>query len=116
VFVRNGIGVYANKFIEGLTLFSSAPIPQTATDGLARREDLDGLDCSWAYITNAFVTRAVSNTRLKVFEPEAMKTRDVPKLAAVPVGIAEHEAVQFSGEIPAFAPAGRSSSLQPRDG
>ncbi|HTE05099.1 MAG TPA: LnmK family bifunctional acyltransferase/decarboxylase [Planctomycetota bacterium] len=104
VHVRNGISVYANKFIEGLTLFSGAPIPAGATEDITGCADLARADCPSAYLTNAFVTRMAGNTRLKVFEPSTMKTRDVPRAKSVPPGIAEHEVVQFTGQVPDDGP------------
>lgn len=114
VFVRNGVSVYANRFIEGMSVFSASPIPPSVTDAITRREDLGRLELPSAYLTNAFVTRRGSNSRLKVFEPAAMKERDVPRMTSVPTGISEHEAVQFSGHVPAFGPEERWSPLRVR--
>ena len=112
VHVRNGISVYANKFIEGLTVFSSAPIPASATEGVSRCADLDGLAYPSAYLTNAFVARMGGNSRLKVFEPSTMKSRDVPRTTSIPPGIAEHEAVLFSGNVPDPGPAASWAPLR----
>jgi probable biosynthetic protein (TIGR04098 family) len=112
VHVRNGISVYANKFIEGLTLFSTTPIPASATEGLTRCSDLDRVAFPSAYLTNAFVARQAGNSRLKVFEPATMKSRDVPRTNSIPPGIAEHEAVQFSGHVPDLGPAGSWTPLR----
>ena len=48
-------------------------------------------------MTNAFVARAGSNSRLRVFEPLGMDTASFPGLAAPPSGIAEHQVVQARG-------------------
>lgn len=102
VHVRNGVQVYANKFIEGLSVFSTSEIPPAIAETVASRADLERSGLPWAYITNAFVTRAAGNSRLKVFEPAGMSTRDVPKMTVLPTGMAEHEGVQFTGKIPEF--------------
>ena len=48
-------------------------------------------------MTNAFVARAGSNSRLRVFEPEGMDAAAFPSLSTPPSGIAEHQVVQGKG-------------------
>ncbi|PWT89947.1 MAG: hypothetical protein C5B54_08090 [Acidobacteria bacterium] len=115
VFIKNGVSVYAKKFIEGFSVFSTSAIAEDSVKTISKREDLLQSDHSWAYLTNAFVTRAAGNSRLKVFEPQAMKTRDIPAADALPAGIAEHEKVQFNGKIDGFAQAEQHITLPVRN-
>jgi probable biosynthetic protein (TIGR04098 family) len=105
VYVKNGVTVYAKKFIEGFSVFGASPIAGETVANISKREDLLQSEYSWAYLTNAFVTRAAGNSKLKVFEPQAMKTREIPAVDVLPAGIAEHEKVQFSGKIEGYAPS-----------
>jgi probable biosynthetic protein (TIGR04098 family) len=96
-------------------VFGSSPIAEEPLTKISRREDLVQSKYSWAYLTNAFVTRAVGNSKLKVFEPQAMKTKDIPAADDFPSGIAEHEKVQFSGKIDGFAPPEQLINLPVRN-
>jgi probable biosynthetic protein (TIGR04098 family) len=95
--VRNRVSSYARRFVEGLFVFDSAPIPAGMTTDIVTRQDLARFARPWAYMTNAFVARAGSNSKLKVFEPEGMDAAGFPTLAAIPSGISEHQTVQGKG-------------------
>ena len=95
---------YADQFVEGLVVFDGEEIAESELDGVSTRGDLDGLQRPWAYMTNAFVTRTASNTRLTVFSPDGIADQKGPKAAAKPLGIAEHALVQSSGEIAPLEP------------
>ena len=97
VSLRNCVSAYARRFVEGMFVFGSAPILDEEMSALATREDLARSGHAWAYMTNAFVARAGSNSRLRVFEPLGMDTASFPGLAAPPSGIAEHQVVQARG-------------------
>ena len=97
VAVRNRVSSYARRFVEGLFVFDIAPIPAGTTEAIATRDDLARSARPWAYMSNAFVARAGSNSKLKVFEPEGMDTAGFPSLAALPSGIADHQIVQGKG-------------------
>ena len=95
--LRNRVSAYARRFVEGMFVFDSAPIPAEETARIATRQDLSRCGHPWAYMTNAFVARAGSNSRLRVFEPEGMDTAGFPGLEALPSGMAEHQIVQRRG-------------------
>lgn len=97
VSLRNRIRAYAHRFVEGMFVFDSAPIPAEDLEGVATGFDLARSRHPWAYMTNAFVARAGSNSRLRVFEPEGMQEAGLPSLPTLPSGIAEHQVVQGSG-------------------
>jgi len=97
VSLRNRVSAFARRFVEGMFVFDSAPISAGETDAITTREDLARSARPWAYLTNAFVARAGSNSRLRVFEPVGMEMAEFPSLASLPSGIAEHEVVQSKG-------------------
>jgi probable biosynthetic protein (TIGR04098 family) len=97
VSLRNRVSAYARRFVEGMFVFDVEPIPAEETGAIATREDLARSPHPWAYMTNAFVARAGSNSRLRVFEPRGMDTAGFPSLSAPPSGIAEHQVVQGRG-------------------
>lgn len=97
VSLRNRVNVYARRFVEGMFVFDSAPISAEETDAVATRQDLGRSRHPWAYMTNAFVARAGSNSRLRVFEPEGMDAAGFSSLSTLPSGISEHQAVQGRG-------------------
>lgn len=106
--LRNRVAAYARRFVEGMFLFDSAPIAAEEIAGIATRQDLLGSGHPWAYMTNAFVARAGSNSRLRVFEPEGMGAAGFPGLEALPSGMVEHQVVQRRGiaGLPDVAPGG----------
>ena len=99
VSVRNRIGVYGRRFVEGMLLFDHREIPSSATESVLTKDDLARSELPWAYVTNAFIARSGSNTKLKVFEPEGMDAAQIAHLKSPPVGIAEHQQVQSTGKI-----------------
>lgn len=99
VHVRNRVRFYAKKFVEGLFLIDDRPIPDEETDAIRTREDLRRRPGSWACMTNAFIARAGSNVRLKVFRPVGVDDPDVPEMRETPLGIVEQGRVQASGEM-----------------
>ena len=81
VSVRNRVSAYARRFVEGMFVFDVAPIPVEETEAITTREELARCGRPWCYLTNAFVARAGSNSRLRVFEPEGMDAAGFPVLA-----------------------------------
>ena len=79
--VRNRVSAYARRFVEGMFVFDVAPIPVEETEAITTREELARCGRPWCYLTNAFVARAGSNSRLRVFEPEGMDAAGFPVLA-----------------------------------
>jgi probable biosynthetic protein (TIGR04098 family) len=56
-------------------------------------------------MTNAFVARMGTNSKLKVFEPAGVDESSPLPLEALPLGIAEHRSVQGTGTIQGFGDA-----------
>jgi probable biosynthetic protein (TIGR04098 family) len=114
VTLRNRVGAYARRFVEGMFVFDSAPVSDEETEAIVTRQDLVRSRHPWAYMTNAFVARAGSNSRLRVFEPVGMDTAAFPSLPTPPSGIAEHQVVQGRGlaGLPEAAPQARPCSGQ----
>src|SRR5262249_10317613 len=106
VVVRNRVASYGRRFVEGLLLFDCEDIPAAVTEPLTTKVDLAGSERPWAYVTNAFIARGATNTKLKIFEPEGMDTAHIPVLKSPPVGITEHQQVQASGRIENELPDG----------
>lgn len=104
VSLRNRVSAYARRFVEGMFVFDSAPISEEETSAVATRQDLARTGHAWAYMTNAFVARAGSNSRLRVFEPVGMDAAAFTGLSAPPSGIAEHQVVQAKG-VAGLSPA-----------
>ncbi len=91
------MSAYARRFVEGMFVFDSAPVSDEETGAIATREDLARSGHPWAYMTNAFVARAGSNSKLRVFEPAGMDAATFSSLSTPPSGIAEHQVVQGRG-------------------
>ncbi len=91
--------VYAEKFLEGFVVFDNQPIDESLLENVESLEDLERLNLPWAYLTNAFVARRASNTRLSVFSPTGMRDADAPRTDVAPPGISQHQAVQETGEL-----------------
>ena len=106
IIVRNRVATYGRRFVEGLLLFDCEDIPETVTGRIRTKADLARSERSWAYVTNAFIARGGTNTKLKIFEPEGMDAAHIPVLKSPPVGITEHQQVQASGRIPNELPDG----------
>ncbi len=106
VVVRNRVATYGRRFVEGLLLFDCEDIPETVTGPVTTKADLARSGRPWAYVTNAFIARGGTNTKLKIFEPEGMDAAHVPVLKSPPVGITEHQQVQASGRVQNELPDG----------
>jgi len=106
VVVRNRVASYGRRFVEGLLLFDCEDIPATVTEQVTTKVDLARSGRPWAYVTNAFIARGGTNTKLKIFEPEGMGAAHIPVLKSPPVGITEHQQVQASGRIESELPDG----------
>ena len=110
---RQRTGVYGHKLVEGLFLFDQEPIPDAELGGIAGRDGLVSGRRLWAYVTHGFITRTGS-TWAKLETPRAFLDRPVPELAAMPAGIAEHQAVERTGAIEGFSDWAQAAAL-PRD-
>ena len=97
VSLRNRVSVFARRFVEGMFVFDTAPVPAAETNAVATRADLARCGRPWAYMVNAFVARAGSNSRLRVFEPAGMDAAGFTSLPTLPSGIADHQVVQAKG-------------------
>jgi probable biosynthetic protein (TIGR04098 family) len=106
VVIWNRVASYGRRFVEGLLLFDCEDISATVTEPLATRVDLARSGRPWAYVTNAFIARGGTNTKLKIFEPEGMDAAHIPVLKSPPVGITEHQQVQTSGRLENEVPDG----------
>src|SRR5262249_35587975 len=106
VVVRNRVASYGRRFVEGLLLFDCEDIPAAVTEPLTTKVDLARSERPWAYVTNAFIARGATNTKLKIFEPDGMDTAQIPVLKSPPLGITEHQQVQASGQIESELPDG----------
>lgn len=111
---RQRMGVYGHKLVEGLFVFDQAPIPDDELAAVAGREQLMAGRRPWAYLTHGFITRGGASWA-KLETPRALLDHPVPELAAMPAGIAEHQAVERSGVIEGFAAAAEAEPL-PREG
>lgn len=100
IHVKNKLGLYGRRFVEGLTVFDREPISDEQVEHIDSREALAAAGLPWAYMTNAFVAREGSNNRLKVTEPASPTAPTARTLTQVPVGIREHRDVSASGDVP----------------
>ena len=102
VYVYNRVQVFAQRFMEGLFLFSGAPITQEHLAEIHSLEDLRNQDLPWAYMTNAFIARVDGNTKLKVFKPAGIEGVEVDELVDTPKGIIDQRRALETGEIEDF--------------
>jgi probable biosynthetic protein (TIGR04098 family) len=102
VYVRNRVNVFAQRFMEGLFVFSNEEIPESVLEKIQGRDDLRSLGLPWAYMTNAFIARMGGNTKLKVFKPSGIEDLAVSELKETPAGILDQRRAQASGEIEGF--------------
>jgi probable biosynthetic protein (TIGR04098 family) len=114
VHVRNRVNVFAQRFMEGLFVFSDSPIPDERLEKIESLEDLRSQELPWAYMTNAFVARLGGNTKLKVYKPAGIESISVSELSASPAGIVDQREAQTKGAIEGFGEA-RRIPLVPRD-
>ena len=112
--VANSVRFYAKKFVEGLFVIDTRPISPEQLVTIESRKNLSSSKCSWAYMTNAFIAREGSNTRLKVFKPNGADDLKLPDLREPPDGIAEQARVQASGELVALADGTNAISTKNR--
>ena len=82
--VKNRVGVYAKRFVEGFFVLGEEAIPEDVLQATKTRADLRALDSTWAYMTNAFIAPVGGNTRLKVFKPTGIETLDLPEVDHTP--------------------------------
>ncbi|MGE0453577.1 MAG: LnmK family bifunctional acyltransferase/decarboxylase [Vicinamibacteria bacterium] len=101
----NSIAFFANRFVEGLAVFGRGGAAAEAAARVAGRDQLNGLGLAAACLTNAFVARQGSNSRLKVLEPAGIAARSPARLDATPAGIAQHQQAQATGSIGGFGDA-----------
>ena len=98
----NRVAFFAGRFVEGFAVFGRGPGAAEAAARVQSRDDLLRLDFPTAYMTNAFVARMGSNSRLKVLEPAGIAARGPARPGPLPRGIAEHQSVQSTGAIEGF--------------
>jgi probable biosynthetic protein (TIGR04098 family) len=105
--VRNRVRTFAQRFVEGLFVLDDQDVSDAALAGVDTLQALRSQNRPYAYMVNAFVTRAASNTSLTVFKPAGI-TPEPDALAEPPEGMTDHAGVQRTGEIPPFddAPPG----------
>jgi probable biosynthetic protein (TIGR04098 family) len=95
--VHHRLDLYAGKFAEGFVLFDEGE-PLADLPAIKSRDDLEQLDTPWAYALNGFVTRAESNTRLKLFTPAGIDANS-KNVGNRPLGLTDHESVFSTGVI-----------------
>jgi len=101
--VNHRLDLYAGKFAEGFVVFDRAPVDADQLAAVRTRADLERITAPWAYAVNGFVTRAASNTRLKLFSPKGVQPDSNRR--EMPQGLSAHEAVFAGGDITGFGAA-----------
>jgi probable biosynthetic protein (TIGR04098 family) len=99
---RQRTRVYGRKLVEGCFLFDKEAIPDPELAGVVGRDDLVAGSRPWAYVTHGFITRTPT-TWAKLETPRAFLEQALPEPAAMPAGIAEHQAVERTGAIDGFS-------------
>jgi probable biosynthetic protein (TIGR04098 family) len=99
---RQRTRVYGRKLVEGCFVFDKDPVPEEELQTLGGRDDLAAGRRPWAYLTHGFITHTPS-TWAKLETPRAFVDATLPESSGMPPGIAEHQAVERSGEIGGFA-------------
>jgi probable biosynthetic protein (TIGR04098 family) len=94
--IRHAARFYARRFVEGFFCFDDGPLSPDLTDGVLAKEQLEKLTCPWIYLSNAFVAREDSNSRLKTFAPSGASAESTD---VTPPGIRDHELVERTGEL-----------------
>ena len=97
VHVANKVRFFGGKIVDGLMVFGTKVVDDEALAGLCDRAGLARSGRPWVAMTNAFITREGSNTRLRVFRPVVDEGRSLPPMAHPPAGISRQMQVQ-SGE------------------
>jgi probable biosynthetic protein (TIGR04098 family) len=110
--INHRLELYAGKFAEGFVVLDNAPVDGARVEQVKSRRDLRSMTTPWAYAVNGFVTRAASNTRLKLFSPAGV----APGIGAraMPEGLADHESVFATGVIEGFGDAYRPVEVEPK--
>ncbi len=103
VHLHNRIGVFAERFIEGFTVFDDAPIAASHLEKIHSLDDLRSQGLPYAYSTNALIARVAGNSRLKIFKPAGIEHIGGPALTATPEGIVDQRAAQSTGLIKPFS-------------
>jgi probable biosynthetic protein (TIGR04098 family) len=109
--VNHRVDLYAGKFAEGFAVFNDRPVDDERLVAVRTRADLDAIATPWAYAVNGFVTRAASNTRLKLFSPAGISPT-TPEPGQMPQGLSDHEAVFASGQLRDLADGYRPIALE----
>ncbi len=99
LYIANSVSFYAKKFVEGLFVISDQPLTVEALSGIENRASLGASGFSWACMTNAFIAREGSNTRLKVFKPHGTDGVSLMELKQPPSGVTTQARVQATGEL-----------------
>jgi probable biosynthetic protein (TIGR04098 family) len=99
VHIRHVAHVYARRFVEGVLFFDDAPIADAALPSAVTPEGLAESTIPHVYMTNAFVSREVSNLRLRTFAPAGAAPEADAVVEDMPLGIREHEEVQRNNKI-----------------
>jgi probable biosynthetic protein (TIGR04098 family) len=108
VHIRHTAQVYARRFVEGVLFFDDSEIPDSRLPTSINAKSLAESSVPHVYMTNAFVTREVSNLRLRTFVPAGGAPEDDAVVDQMPFGIRDHEEIQRTGEL---ALEGLSSAL-----
>jgi len=99
---RQRTRVYGRKLVEGCFVFDKDVVPDEELQTIAGRDDLAAGRRPWAYVTHGFITHAPS-TWAKLETPRAFLDATLPESPSMPAGIAEHQAVERSGQIAGFS-------------
>ncbi len=94
IHAANLVGFFGGKIVDGLMVFGPDEIDDEELAGLTDRESLERSGRPWVAMTNAFITREGSNTRLRVFRPAVDDARSLPAVSQTPVGISRQMHVQ----------------------
>jgi len=97
VHAKNRVGVFANRFVEGLFVLDDEDVSETTLDGITSRAGLRAYSGAFAAMTNVFIARVAGNTKLKVFTPLGIADADAAVLTEQPEGVTEQRRVQATG-------------------
>lgn len=99
IHIRHMAQVYARRFVEGVLFFDDREIPDARLPSSIGAKSLAEAGIPHVYMTNAFVTREVSNLRLRTFVPAGGAPEDDAITEQMPFGIRDHESIQRTGEV-----------------
>jgi probable biosynthetic protein (TIGR04098 family) len=112
--VKNRVGVYADRFVEGLFVLDDADVPTATLDGIAGRSELRAHAGAWAAMTNVFIARMAGNVKLKVFAPAGIADAPADVLTEQPEGVSDQRRVQATGVMNHVASHPEAVALAPR--